>query len=438
MSEPPTRPYRIDPQRDILTPERIRQLEETRRFFMRLRRKPVVSYVLLAIMVIFWVMTLVIAAIREPVDIFDWFGSLILGARAHQDALVDLGAKVNFLVDQGQHWRLVAPIFLHFGLLHMLFNGYALYLLGRLIENLYGRRRFLVIFFFSGIASIVASYYGSANISVGASGALFGLLGAGTVVGYKHRDEIPPIFRRFFGRGLIPWILLNLALGFVITGIDNYAHIGGLIAGALVSLSLKARIDPDKPEPKLNRAVLSVLAVGIVAVFGLCIGIMLNNLFNPRPLDLPREWRQVSDERLGVSFNVPGPMIPVDVDRKTGAMQYGEPNFGFWVVIERLPETSAPVADVSKELLREAQREPGFKAISETQASLAGYAARRVRLSLIPENAKRRYDLDIAFAPMPGGILKVSCSAPSVHYGLFVRWCDAVVESVDLLKAGNR
>lgn len=434
MSGSPNVPYRIDPRRDILTPERIRMIEETRRFFGLLRRKPLVSFILLGIMVAFWVLTLVVAAVREPMPIMQWLGSLILGARAHQDVLVDLGAKVNFLVDQGQSFRLVAPLFLHFGLLHMLFNGYALYLLGRLIENIYGRRRFLLIFFVSGVASIAASFAGSSHISVGASGAIFGLLGAGTVLGYTHRDEIPPVFRRFFGRGLIPWIVLNLALGFLIDGIDNYAHIGGLVAGVLVSLTLTARIDPSREEPSANRALLSLASLGIILAFAATIVMMLSSLFAPAPLALPERWRTVKDERLFLEFRIPGPMIPVETENPDGSMQYGEPNFGFWVALERLSDTGMPLELILKELLREAEAEHGVDILSHGETSLAAYPARRIHLRLRPPDDGRRYDLEVFLASTSNGLLKVSCSAPTIHYGLFRRWCDAVADSLHPLE----
>ena len=167
--------------------------------------------------------------------------------------LVAYGAKMNALINSGQWWRFVTPIFLHGGILHLLMNMYGLWVLGPYVERLYGSAKFVVFWVLTGVAGVVASYLtvrpgmqlnavsrflfkNGDPISVGASGALFGLIGVLFVFGIKFRHELPDGFKRAFGVGMLPTILLNVFIGFTIPVIDNAAHMGGLLAGAGLAL----------------------------------------------------------------------------------------------------------------------------------------------------------------------------------------------------------
>ena len=94
------------------------------------------------------------------------------------DGLLRLGAKVNALIGLGEYWRLLSAMFLHADLMHLIFNMMALYILGKDIERFFGKKKFLAIYFLSGLVGSAASYLLVENISVGASGAIFGLMGA--------------------------------------------------------------------------------------------------------------------------------------------------------------------------------------------------------------------------------------------------------------------
>ncbi len=155
--------------------------------------------------------------------------------------LVAFGAKTNALLQSGEWFRLVTPIFIHGGLLHLASNSYAIWSVGPLVEKLYGSARYLLIFLLSGIGGVIGSYLGgmarpSWIPGVGASGAIFGLFGVLVVFGYKYRSELPPNFLRSIKSGILPVIVINLFIGFSIPYIDNAAHIGGLISGALLAL----------------------------------------------------------------------------------------------------------------------------------------------------------------------------------------------------------
>lgn len=165
-------------------------------------------------------------------------------------ALVVFGAREHGLVNAGETWRLLSCVFLHGGLLHLALNMGALYALGRILEATWGRARFLALFLGAGLAGSVLSQVFGTGMSVGASGGVFGLLGAGVVFGLRHRDALPRHLRKVFGKGLLPWVGVNLFIGLVVPRIDNLGHIGGLIGGAVLALLLQDRVLPWRSPPR--------------------------------------------------------------------------------------------------------------------------------------------------------------------------------------------
>ena len=146
--------------------------------------------------------------------------------------LLYMGGNYGALVSHGQVWRLLTCAFLHGGLIHILCNMYALYALGPQVEILFGRVKYIMIYLFSAIGGSLLSYiFSPSSLSIGASGAIFGLFGAMVVFVLKYKDKIPKrVLNNLFGV-----IILNLLIGFNLQGIDNFAHIGGLLVGALVA-----------------------------------------------------------------------------------------------------------------------------------------------------------------------------------------------------------
>lgn len=142
--------------------------------------------------------------------------------------LVTLGAKENYLISHGQFYRLLTSMFLHGGIIHLAFNMYALYSLGNLVEQIYGVKKYMIIYFVSGLFASFTSYILSPYISVGASGAIFGLMGACLVFGFKEKHRIG---KNFFME-LASVVVLNVIIGLSQANIDNTAHFGGLFAGA--------------------------------------------------------------------------------------------------------------------------------------------------------------------------------------------------------------
>lgn len=201
------------------------------------------------------------------------------------EVLVPFGAKVNYFIQtQHQWWRFVTPMFLHVNLLHLAVNMYSLWIVGPYVEKLYGSAKFVVFWVLTGVAGVVASYLTvRPNMSVGpvarfifkttddpsagASGALFGLVGVLFVFGIKFRHELPEGFRRAFGTGLLPMIMLNLFIGYMGRGfIDNAAHLGGMVSGALLALVVDYRRPGERSGIAVTWQVLQIAAIALVAV----------------------------------------------------------------------------------------------------------------------------------------------------------------------------
>ena len=200
--------------------------------------------------------------------------------------LVAYGAKLNFLIDAPyrQWWRFIAPIFIHGNLIHLLLNMYALMMIGPFVEKLYGSAKFVVFWVLTGICGVMASYLtvrpqlasGSFarfifkahdDPSVGASGALFGLIGVLFVFGIKFRRELPEGFKRAFGTGMLPIIFINLFIGFIGRGfIDNAAHLGGLVSGAVLALGVTYQRPGARRSITTAWRVLQILALAVLVV----------------------------------------------------------------------------------------------------------------------------------------------------------------------------
>lgn len=151
------------------------------------------------------------------------------------DPIINWGAKVNILIAAGQIWRLVTPIFIHASLTHFLFNAYALYLFGRRVESAYGAVRLFVLFFFSGIGGTIASLWLSPSVSVGASGAIFGLFAAEAVLLWRNRALLGAYANSRLNN-LLLMAVLNLVIALAPgSQIDLWAHIGGALTGALMA-----------------------------------------------------------------------------------------------------------------------------------------------------------------------------------------------------------
>ena len=175
-------------------------------------KKPIITYVLIALCLVTFLADFIMN------------GSLTL-----------LGANYGPLVRQGEIWRIVTCIFLHAGLIHLGLNMYSLFIVGPRVEDFFGKWKYLLIYFISGISGSLLSIGLNGDVSsVGASGAIFGLFGALAYFGYTYRGYIGTIIRS----QIVPVIGYNLLMGLFIPGIDMWGHVGGLIGGVLAAYML--------------------------------------------------------------------------------------------------------------------------------------------------------------------------------------------------------
>lgn len=153
------------------------------------------------------------------------------------------GMKVNVEIAAGDWWRLFSSMWVHLDFLHLGFNIYGLWILGPLLEKFYGGRRYFVLYLVSGGVAAAASYFFNDVPSGGASGAIYGLVGALLVFGYKYRQALPERVVRGFTTGLFPWVALSIGIGFFdAIPFDNAAHLGGLVTGMVMALVLGTKL----------------------------------------------------------------------------------------------------------------------------------------------------------------------------------------------------
>ena len=159
------------------------------------------------------------------------------------------------IVNNGEYYRLITGAFLHGGVSHYIINMYSLYVLGSQIEGFLGRGKYLAVYMFSALIGSLFSIIFNTIPSVGASGAIFGILGSLLYFGYHYRVYLGSVIKS----QILPLILINLAIGFMSNGqIDNFAHIGGLIGGVLMTMAVGVKYKSSKTE-MINGAIVSII-----------------------------------------------------------------------------------------------------------------------------------------------------------------------------------
>ena len=209
-------------------------------------KTPYVTYFLIAVCIIFY------------------FVPVLSG---HYGDIIDLYCIHGPSIRAGQFYRLLTGIFLHGGLLHLLCNSYSLYIIGSQIESYLGKVKYLIIYFFSALCGALLSITLSGGVgSIGASGAIFGLMGSMLYFGYYYRVFLGNVVKS----QLLPIIALNLFLGFMSSGIDNFAHIGGLIGGIIITIALGVK-DKTSNFEKVNGWIIAFIFLGFLAYMGFVI-----------------------------------------------------------------------------------------------------------------------------------------------------------------------
>lgn len=210
------------------------------------KKTPIMTYILIAINTILFVLMYVLG-------------------NGSDDALTLLrfGASYPDFIKAGDYYRLLTSAFLHIGFLHFLFNNYALYVIGSQLEGFFGKVKYLIIYLGSAILGNLMSMLFSNSISAGASGAIFGLLGALLYFGYHYRVYLGTVVKS----QIIPLILINLAIGFMMSGVNNASHIGGLIGGVLLAMAVGVRYKTSKFE-QINGVIMTIIYTVFLVYLG--------------------------------------------------------------------------------------------------------------------------------------------------------------------------
>jgi rhomboid protease GluP len=238
-----------------------------------------------------------------------WYAAIELRPRADvEDTLLFYGAKAGpLLFDLGQYWRLLTANLVHKEPLHIAVNLFVLFNFAGALENVFRPLDILLLFFTSALGTTILSTAVVDPISAGASGVAYGALGGAAVFGLKYRAILPERYRRVLGGAVVPVVLVFLFIGWTSSSVDNWGHLGGLIAGSVTVAFLKPRLLSDPPS--LTHSLLTrVLPVAVA--FGL--------LFALGPMSkgvLPRLSRELDDD-LGLSVAYPS-------EWETGAPRFG-------------------------------------------------------------------------------------------------------------------
>ena len=206
------------------------------------KNKPLISFILIGLNILIFALMYLLGKGSESTE-----------------TLIKFGANFGPLTKSGQVYRLITCSFLHIGMIHLICNMYSLYVLGPSIEYFYGKLKLVLIYFYSAItASLFALIFQPNTLTAGASGAIFGLLGAMLYFGYTYRGYLG---NKAMG-SVISVILINLFIGFSLPGISNAAHIGGLIGG--LAMSFLVGIDNDG---KKSRIINGLIIVSVLTGF---------------------------------------------------------------------------------------------------------------------------------------------------------------------------
>ena len=200
---------------------------------------------------------------KKPIVTYGLLGIIglifLIGLLGNQEELVLYFGNQKDLVRLGEVYRLITAAFIHVDVLHVLTNMYALYVIGSMAEGYYGKWKFALIYFGGALTGSLLSIIMNDSFSIGASGAIFGLLGALLYFGYHYRV--------YFGNVIIsrvlPVVILNLFIGFVVPGIDNFAHIGGLVGGFFFFYAVGIN-SKDKKSDKVNGIILTSIFIAFL------------------------------------------------------------------------------------------------------------------------------------------------------------------------------
>lgn len=201
-------------------------------------KKPIITYILIVINIIMFLLTNIVGNGSTDIKTLSFFG-----------------ACYSEYIFKGEYFRLITSSFLHANLIHLFCNMYVLYIVGRQMESYLGKMKFLFVYLFSAITgNLLSIYFAPDIVSVGASGAIFGIFGSLLYFGYHYRVFLSTVLKS----EIIPIIIFNLLIGMMLPGIDSAAHIGGLVGGIVSTKAVGIKYKSTKSD-KINGWILLIM-----------------------------------------------------------------------------------------------------------------------------------------------------------------------------------
>lgn len=239
-----------------------------------------------------------------------WAAPRSASGAIHPVALLLAGAKVSDLVLAGEWWRLFSSVFLHADLTHLLVNCLGVFFLAQVASNVFGWVRAVVFYVLGGAAGALLSTVLSPDASVGASGAIYSLLGASTAFGIAQRRRIPPPLQKMLLAGTMLWVGISLVYAAGASSIDNAAHVGGALAGAGLALVCGPNLPVFKPAPMPTPWLWKLAAVSCGVAMAFSAGMSARGLLLAFELPAPTLSR----------INLPGISLPYPTSWSRGRL----------------------------------------------------------------------------------------------------------------------
>lgn len=236
------------------------------------------------------------------------------GGTTNTEALARYGAKIpELILENGEYWRIITANFIHVGVLHLIMNMMVLYLFGTTVEKMYGSREYWLIYFASGLGGIIASTLIMPYPGAGASGAIFGIIGAIVVMGFRYHKNLPMRYRDLYTWILVFYILLDFGFSLFVKVFDTYAHLGGFLVGMAVAYALNLRRDIILQLTRKNPRNHSLLARGMINLLAVVFALITlasfvkawENLAAPEPFYAKTPLQKYSNLLMGVKMDCP-------------------------------------------------------------------------------------------------------------------------------------
>jgi membrane associated rhomboid family serine protease len=369
-----------------------------------------------------------VTAVLLGVNFLFMLGLAVAGREKDLASLAAWGANVSFLVREGEVWRLGSSIFLHFGALHFTLNMLALYVLGRMGENLYGSARFFMVFVLSGLAgSLMSSLVTNPPMSAGASGAISGIIGMVLAFVLLWGKRISTSFRNRYLAVFLFVVAADMVFGFSEEVIDNMAHLGGLLGGFVLTMALRPNPARAEGVSPLRKTLAGAGVALSAAAIGGCLLMALDNGIRGGVLPDTIPFLRRGFHEAGVALDVPAHWNAEKFEGRTNYV--GGLGITLYAPDELGPDAATPpgTEELKAHVTREFPEDRVEMAFVRPGTS-AGVERGRVGVR-VGEGGKEAFFL-FCFAAAEGRLYRIVFSLPERNLRVFEKLVDRTVRSL--------